>query len=142
MAYSAPEALAEEGTAEQAADVYSYGICMWQLAAGKRPYQDLAYSESGGAGQGRAEQESRPTGECGEGALLVASVSHASAVPTSSLSTSPALAALSLLAPRRPDPVRRAVPGDAPRMAHGSVYGAAAAVRQVLQRRPRGPPHI
>lgn len=52
VAYSAPEALAEEGTAEQAADVYSYGICMWQLAAGKRPYQDLAYSESDGAGQG------------------------------------------------------------------------------------------
>ncbi|GIL57618.1 hypothetical protein Vafri_12682 [Volvox africanus] len=46
VAYSAPERLAEEeGAAEQAADVYSFGICMQQLVSGVRPFAELTFGQ-------------------------------------------------------------------------------------------------
>ncbi|GIL90991.1 hypothetical protein Vretimale_17047 [Volvox reticuliferus] len=66
VAYSAPERLAEEeGAAEQAADVYSFGICMQQLVSGVRPYAELTFGQVMFSVLCLKMRPSWPEGRCG-----------------------------------------------------------------------------
>ncbi|PNH12153.1 putative serine/threonine-protein kinase [Tetrabaena socialis] len=66
VAYSAPERLAEEGGGvEQPADVYSFGVCMQQLASGKRPFADLTYGQVVFGVLCRGLKPEWPQGQCG-----------------------------------------------------------------------------
>jgi serine/threonine protein kinase len=50
LAYLAPEAA--KGTVGKAADVYSFGVMLWEMAAGVRPYLGLTTPQVGAAGKG------------------------------------------------------------------------------------------
>ncbi|GLI67928.1 hypothetical protein VaNZ11_012255 [Volvox africanus] len=66
VAYSAPERLAEEeGAAEQAADVYSFGICMQQLVSGVRPFAELTFGQVMFSVLCLKMRPSWPEGRCG-----------------------------------------------------------------------------
>ncbi|EFJ48292.1 hypothetical protein VOLCADRAFT_91055 [Volvox carteri f. nagariensis] len=68
VAYSAPERLADEedsSGAEQAADVYSFGICMQQLVSGVRPFADLTFGQVMFSVLCLKMRPSWPEGRCG-----------------------------------------------------------------------------
>ncbi len=65
VAYCAPERLADEGCAEQTADVYSFGICMQQMVSGVRPFAELTF---GGCDCGVRWREGRGLRHLGLGA--------------------------------------------------------------------------
>ena len=46
VAYLAPEVI--DGTRTKAADVYSYGVLLWQLVTGQRPFENLMPEQVGG----------------------------------------------------------------------------------------------